>query len=144
MRALVTLRPFTCFGGKKKRKKSAIHHVFYSIDYYYSLINVYKPDAIPPKKIHMGNMAFKIMENINLFLIEAAKLGVPSEGKSDVKTCVCYLMFLNAYEQMRLIMGNHSVCLVIFTTSFTCHCCLSTNFRLQRAFNLLIYGSVKI
>jgi len=43
------------------------------------LINVLKPDLIPQKKIHNSKMAFKCMENINIFLDNARSLGVAPE-----------------------------------------------------------------
>lgn len=43
------------------------------------LINVLQPGSIPEKKINNTTMAFKCMENINLFLGEVKKLGVPAE-----------------------------------------------------------------
>jgi len=43
------------------------------------LINVLQPGSIPEKKINNTTMAFKCMENINLFLEQVKKLGVPAE-----------------------------------------------------------------
>jgi len=43
------------------------------------LINVLKPGSIPEKKINTSKMAFKCMENINLFLSGARDLGVMAE-----------------------------------------------------------------
>jgi len=43
------------------------------------LINVLQPGSIPEKKINNTKMAFKCMENINLFLEQVKKLGVPAE-----------------------------------------------------------------
>jgi len=43
------------------------------------LINVLQPGSIPEKKINNSKMAFKCMENINLFLDQVKKLGVPAE-----------------------------------------------------------------
>ncbi|KAG8192987.1 hypothetical protein JTE90_028107 [Oedothorax gibbosus] len=43
------------------------------------LINVLQPGSIPEKKITNTKMAFKCMENINLFLDQVKKLGVPAE-----------------------------------------------------------------
>ncbi|KFM81645.1 Myophilin, partial [Stegodyphus mimosarum] len=43
------------------------------------LINVLQPGSIPEKKINNSTMAFKCMENINLFLEQVKKLGVPAE-----------------------------------------------------------------
>lgn len=43
------------------------------------LINVLQPGSIPEKKINNTKMAFKCMENINLFLENVRKLGVPAE-----------------------------------------------------------------
>ncbi|GFY24406.1 myophilin [Trichonephila clavipes] len=43
------------------------------------LINVLQPGSIPEKKINNTKMAFKCMENINLFLDQVKKLGVPAE-----------------------------------------------------------------
>lgn len=43
------------------------------------LINVLKPGAIPEKKINSSKMAFKCMENINIFLQHARDMGVMSE-----------------------------------------------------------------
>lgn len=43
------------------------------------LINSIKPDSIPEKKINQTKMAFKCMENINLFLQHARDMGVPAQ-----------------------------------------------------------------
>ncbi|XP_022706571.1 myophilin-like [Varroa jacobsoni] len=43
------------------------------------LINVLKPGSIPEKKINASKMAFKCMENINLFLDKAKEMGVMAE-----------------------------------------------------------------
>ncbi|GFS83784.1 myophilin [Nephila pilipes] len=43
------------------------------------LINILQPGSIPEKKINNSKMAFKCMENINLFLDQVKKLGVPAE-----------------------------------------------------------------
>lgn len=43
------------------------------------LINILQPGSIPEKKINNTTMAFKCMENINLFLDQVKKLGVPAE-----------------------------------------------------------------
>lgn len=43
------------------------------------LVNSIKPDSIPDKKINQSKMAFKCMENINLFLEHARQMGVPAQ-----------------------------------------------------------------
>ncbi|KAI1286969.1 Muscle-specific protein 20 [Halotydeus destructor] len=43
------------------------------------LANVFKPDAIPEKRIYKGKMAFKCMENIEQFLKLALEFGVASQ-----------------------------------------------------------------
>lgn len=43
------------------------------------LINSIKAGSIPEKKINQSKMAFKCMENINLFLEHARQMGVPAQ-----------------------------------------------------------------
>jgi hypothetical protein len=44
------------------------------------LANVFQPGSAPEKKVYkLGKMAFRCMENINMFLEVAAKVGVPSQ-----------------------------------------------------------------
>ncbi|KAH7946591.1 hypothetical protein HPB52_001626 [Rhipicephalus sanguineus] len=43
------------------------------------LVNSIKAGSIPEKKINQSKMAFKCMENINLFLEHARQMGVPAQ-----------------------------------------------------------------